>query len=1062
MEGSPKGAKKLEATIRTRILGKLRSKPETANTAEEITAFLYGQVTPSDSKSSDGLDASVASQLPQNAGRQNFEKLTERLVIRARRRKGLVVRFTDDEPTVIGEGGEESDMPTSDISKAKLLGQQSLTQAAQPKVAPQTRSERTYGRSLQQAEGLAHRRSWAARTGDGQEDWLQALEAMGNPEQQPQQDQSKLGQDTKVNMTPVDQSGDAAPKLPSFAARVDAKMWTKDGQEELVTSRPDSSRRNDGTPSSYPSPGASSPVRAVNSRLMNPIQMSPSSPRSRGSISGSIASVSVASTSALDSSPVSNAPSSPSKSRSANVHSPTDTTGEDLLQDFSDRLSHLVALFKLSTTSIKPLSEASHGELCRVSLWWFLKGRRNLEISIRESAAGANPQAAISPIRHQAYADLAKALWVVGHITPKPSDPGMGGVYNPPADVVEATDALYSNIKKMVSSMKRNNLLPPDAQDSPLPQGLDCSIWVQGQGNHSLLRKDLLVSKRKLYDSLPIGDSTRFFLYYNMFVESYLVQASETQDYRSPCLVSLVRYVGETTLTLIVASQDGAINVCVQTDKSQGITWEDVSWRADKDCIDITFSTSYKLRLRCLQQDFRSLWMHYDYHHKTHGSLLCGRDETVCYDNTIKMFQYYDSDPKSQPFPREPLADCHVRFFEKRISTPASKGQQETYGGLRVVVVTGKSVKMLRAIKQDLPPSMPLQFAFMRGEGGYPTLMIKIDNGKVNSKMVLTFNDPAERLRLHSKLAGTYVSDTETVLCEAPLQAMSIATRAADKSDLRGLEGTKWQRFRIIQRNDTNPKMLMSNLRVITDFETGGITDRMQFGPGELNLRLDVVFSNQLKILRQPQQDMSISMLMGPTRPEMPQQLADMLKTVRDTQTIRTYTFPTLTELHSFQTALTGFTVLFDGNATSFNISRRRTGVPIHKHWDCASSRIQVLRKDKVVQLVAFFENFNHGDCMNFVLRETDQLETSTRSGKFSLRMVDAKFALPKMASESEPNIDTRFVSLDLPDYPGEHDDVTISFDIQADLDRFTKALPAPVKTGHRLGRMGTVKKRDA
>lgn len=77
------------------------------------------------------------------------------------------------------------------------------------------------------------------------------------------------------------------------------------------------------------------------------------------------------------------------------------------------------------------------------------------------------------------------------------------------------------------------------------------------------------------------------------------------------------------------------------------------------------------------------------------------------------------------------------------------------------------------------------------------------------------------------------------------------------------------------------------------------------------------------------------------------------------------------------------------------------------------------------MQLLAFFEDFSHGKSMNFVLKGTDVFEYFSRSGKSGIKIVDAKFALPK-SSEAEG---AEFVCLDMPEYPGEHDDITIGFD---------------------------------
>lgn len=63
---------------------------------------------------------------------------------------------------------------------------------------------------------------------------------------------------------------------------------------------------------------------------------------------------------------------------------------------------------------------------------------------------------------------------------------------------------------------------------------------------------------------------------------------------------------------------------------------------------------------------------------------------------------------------------------------------------------------------------------------------------------------------------------------------------------------------------------------------------------------------------------------------------------------------------------------------------------------------------------------------MNFILKSTDNFECtdSGKSGKFVVKIVDAKFALPKPAEHESKS----FVCLDQPEYPSEHDDVTVTF----------------------------------
>jgi len=284
--------------------------------------------------------------------------------------------------------------------------------------------------------------------------------------------------------------------------------------------------------------------------------------------------------------------------------------------------------------------------------------------------------------------------------------------------------------------------------------------------------------------------------------------------------------------------------------------------------------------------------------------------------------------------------------------------------------------------------------------------------------MVFTFAEPRERSLLHTRLTGASLLSGEAVVVEAEMKSFTIGSPRAENPQFKSLKG---------------------------------LEDRFNVGPGELKLHLDVSSSKELKILRQRQQDMTISILESQVPKELSRELAELLSTIAQTETTRTYTFPSLKDLHLFQSALTGFSIIFDGQASSFNISRRRMVVPIYKKWDAVTTRLQLVQKEKAVQLVAFFENFSHGDCMNFTLKSTDVFEKSSKHGKFSLRIVDAKFALPKGHGDGEAGIDKGFVCLDMPDYPGEHDDITIVFDNELERDRFAKALPAPAKIASRM-----------
>ena len=117
--------------------------------------------------------------------------------------------------------------------------------------------------------------------------------------------------------------------------------------------------------------------------------------------------------------------------------------------------------------------------------------------------------------------------------------------------------------------------------------------------------------------------------------------------------------------------------------------------------------------------------------------------------------------------------------------------------------------------------------------------------------------------------------------------------------------------------------------------------------------------------------------------------------------------------------------------ATSFCISRRRMVVPIYKRLEADRARIQIVQHDNIILLLAFFEDFGPADCMNFQLKSMDVFENVEKGGKHSVKLVDAKFALPHKEDKQPRTEQHKFTCLDYPEYPGEHDDITIGFGSQ-------------------------------
>ena len=230
-------------------------------------------------------------------------------------------------------------------------------------------------------------------------------------------------------------------------------------------------------------------------------------------------------------------------------------------------------------------------------------------------------------------------------------------------------------------------------------------------------------------------------------------------------------------------------------------------------------------------------------------------------------------------------------------------------------------------------------------------------------------------------------------------------------------------------------------------------------GPGQIQLNLPINHQSVLRIWRPPQRDMAAAIASNLAPLDLQAGLKEFLASLARNSTQRQYDFSNQQDLHIFQKALTGFDVVFDGTATSFLISRGRGPMLLGKRWDGRMTRIQLLKNpakgNPVYQVVAFFSDTSHGHAMNFALKSTDVFETTNAKSKHTLKLVDAKFALPKQEADDLKE----FVCVDNPEWPSEHGDIVMTFENVEERDNLVKTVPSEAKdvtnrlTGLRLGK---------
>ncbi|ROW11289.1 hypothetical protein VMCG_01007 [Cytospora schulzeri] len=961
---------------------------------------------------------------------------------RVRNKKGLVVRFVDTFPDVIGDGGEECNVPTVEIGKRKRA------QSAPPpihvtKVAQLQERERAYSDAQQDdfVPPPIRRQATSFSISD-------ASPFLDHPVVSTDENRKSF---IEINQAKQRQAeGMAFAQAVRRSASASSEHEWEETRQKLLGPMP-------GTPTDARASAASSVATESpdGQPRKPPVEQSPASVYSHNSTSSPAFSQRWPS---MREKPKLNE--SPTK-RTMPV--PDTPNIDDALAIFTARTRHLFELFRLHAESVKPLLSCLPDDLARAALWWFLKGRMALELSIREQPQTPEQKAQIEASRQQAYADLAKAYWLYEEVLPET----MGSMSSPvDTEVHDVGQAIMSQLRKLSSSMKRNGFLPPE--EAMLPQSIDKSIWVEYPtisqdivlllwgSRGGALSQQRSVTGMPLLAALPLGDTAEMFCFGRYFVNGILMeQGAESQPLHFPCFISITRFTKQSTLDFCIASQNGSVQFRIQNNKTVGPTWEDVKWRAERSALEIKLPRGFVLVVKCRPQDFKVLWGMQDFSTKALATLQPRKEEEVVFRSALRSFQYFDANAQSTAFPREPIRDCNVGLFEKIVKESSPTGQRIYHRGFRLAVVTGPTTKMLSAVNHNYLPQVPVQFGFLRGEQSEPALLLRFEDGNSNGRMVMAFNDEPERLRFHSLLIGTAVEQDEKVFSEVPITEYSIAQNAHFEP-IKGFSQFPWSRVRIINEDteDEIPEtVLAEKLKIVVDFKCGTISDRVNVAPGELKIRLSVKDKNSLSIWRQPQRDYTIALSESQVSKQTPDDMRKALQYITREPSVRRFTFTSQRNLHEFEEALTGFKVLFDGSAAIFAISRRRMVVPIYKKWEATGSRIQVVQSENIIQVLVFFEDFHHGESMSFPLKPTDIFESVTRNKLVGVKIDDAKFPLPRMPGDDDESPDDgAFVCLDLPEIPGEHDDITILFESEEERDDLIRCLPAPVK-GARMSR---------
>jgi len=464
-------------------------------------------------------------------------------IMKPRKGKGLRVGFSDRAPETIGEGGDESETPTVEISRSvQRMRERQATQASQPRRMP----SRSPNPSRENLPTLRVNTSLA--DGDGPSRHAQDQRVSPSAQQPPLvQDphEAEFLSTLHISKPGSRLSFRGSPDSHSFAERVRKQMQVEEASalhnryedvasptsddgdisspEPLPPHSPRSpqesayesaasqqapsvksivqSIRNPASPAVHRAPANLSPVDprmppsltpgSPARALPGPPKVPIHEPQPRNQLASPASQVSREIPSrnqfASPSSQTSLEPSRSPQPPKLSLRNIANQVGDTAFAEFKDYIARYDSLLHMSAESMKPLMETTLTEWTRAAVWWFLRGKTRLE-SFARSRATAPPSYA-----KQAVIDLGKALWINENIVPTHYEVARYGSMSVDAvlgvasttgdkemvDLLSIHQTALNHLRSLSMSIKRNDILSIVLRDEDSPSQLDTIVWLR-------------------------------------------------------------------------------------------------------------------------------------------------------------------------------------------------------------------------------------------------------------------------------------------------------------------------------------------------------------------------------------------------------------------------------------------------------------------------------------------------------------------------------------------------------------------------------------------------------
>ena len=795
-----------------------------------------------------------------------------------RKPKGLHVSFSNQEPEIIGEGGDEAELPSKDVkgswtpsstpSDSHKLDADQPEQPKQSLAPPQllqvghdAGSRRV---SVQRAPTRKPVGGWEKkRMSMNLEEGLVKAQKFDASESRPEEEDLVFDQTSQSRRGPVDEASESKQVEPAtvpLRLRSDYRppsFHIEDRSSSHEAFVPYNPSMPVVVPESSTNPqNSSSPIRRTGQAPITRDRPTGSGPEETHSLLKSQW-PSEGSVERLHQRTGSSTSETYSERRPSQPHIPilddvSDNRAES--HDFYARVQHLRGVFRLAAEKFNAIEEQALEHWLRASAWWFLRGKLTLESnlkSVRLDKNGPNGQASTktSPQSQQCYVDLAKAWWVMEDILPDHIGPhGLASIRNTLdsfdgldySDLRAVYQTIVANMQGFAIFMARNNLMPPQAI---LIQGADPTVWIDYPTVPPPLlpftaAKTLTKRPRDAFFPILFADTARHFSYGRVFAEAEIVsEDGVAEDSQLPCILSIIRQRNNSQVEITIASQDGQINIHIQSDPEFGQTWKDVEWKVKSHSLRIRFPGGFQMALRLWDQDFKTIWGIHDYIRRVQAEMQPKDNEELVFDHTVNTFHLVATPESTETFPSRPVRHCRARLFRRMASLGAGTGNHKVYDGTRLSIVTPPTTKTLSSMGRYFGKRSPILFSNLRGENDAPALLLALMERSQKTSMILTFQDVTKRTELHMLMTGLFIRPDESRSKDIPVQQMSIVevsgAGVAASESLRLPPGLQWQHLNAInQKQASSPSqfVLSDRLRIVTSCNYGTITDLVNLG----------------------------------------------------------------------------------------------------------------------------------------------------------------------------------------------------------------------------------------